>query len=377
MKHYLKILILVECIALVSVAAARPVSCAGSDKRSEPIIVDKHPTPYRPSLRYGNVLFVEDPGSSEFGPLLKPDSLWHATLTALLGTNNFDWYGATIAPGEDGPGLFIMQSYALVIWNTYDYWWPDTAALTATDQSNIGNYLQSGGKVWLIGQDLLWSGVPMSWMSDHFHLADANQDYLTGPIDSIHLHGLAEIDSISFLTVNDFQDNTFYPDELIPDSLAHAVLEDSDSSKVVGIFYPGSGDGMSSFWTMDGRNPDPYNDWLEMVHGMLNAFGVIGVSEMASESVVQGLRFCINPNPATNSITVSYNLSKNTDVKLQVFDKSGRHMVTLVHEHQHAGLHRITWNRRDDNGVQVPQGVYFISLRYGNSVFTKKVIVIR
>ncbi len=118
--------------------------------------------------------------------------MWNDILTAIFNTGNFGWYGPIERYTDDGPGLDTLLQYDLVIWNTYDYWWPDTGALTETDQIVLASYLEMGGKVWLIGQDVLFSGVDVAWMSDYFHLADANQDYASR-VDSVLIQGLAEI----------------------------------------------------------------------------------------------------------------------------------------------------------------------------------------
>lgn len=378
MKYFLKSFIIM--LFIVSFAVANPCSRKNNNNSSRLTtnITDNRPAPYHQSLRQGGVLFVEDPGNSLFGPVTKPDSLWETVLIEIYGdTNNYAWYGPILTFDEDGPSLDIMQDYDLVIWNTYDYWWDTVPALTDNDQNNIGTYLENGGMVWLIGQDLLWSDVPMSWMLDYFHLDSANQDY-DSLADSIHVHGLAEIDSISFTTIYDYQLNHFWSDELIPDAQAHGVLEDTDSSKVIGILYPGTGNWISAFWTVDGR-PDAahWGNWIDMVTGMLGAFGFPGISERFSQERAKKLELNITPDPFVRSTTIKYTIPVDGNVDLQVFDKIGQHIITLNDDYKHVGSYTNIWNGKDAKGVDVPNGIYFVRLTCGKFSTTTKLVVVR
>jgi hypothetical protein len=341
-------------------------------------VADNHQTPYRPSFRQNGVLFVEDPGGLTFGPLTKPDPVWDSVLTELLGAGNYGWYGATIALDEDGPPLDTMSQYELVIWNTYDDWQSPPAALTANDQTNVGNYLSIGGKVWLIGQDLLYTGVPYPWMDTYFHLTSAVEDYRWRDTAWVPLHGLAEINCISFLDTTDYQVNGFFPDELVPDTswTCHGVLEDPDSAKIVGIFYPGIGDWQSAFWSIDGRRTEPFDQWVAIVNGMLTAFGVIGVEEINTVTPAR-LQLNISPDPFVNTTTISFAVPNATDVSLTIYNRIGQHIATLVNEHKQEGSYSVNWNRKDVYGLEVPNGVYFVRLTCGDVSSTANVVIAR
>ncbi len=381
MKHPLKICVIFLCLVLFSMAFANPYT-RGDNDDSRPVtkIINDQPTPYRPALRQGGVLFVEDLNDLGFGPGVVPDPVWDSVLTEILGTGNYGWYGPTQTPGEDGPPLDTMLQYELLIWNTYDYWWQDTAALTENDQTNVADYLTTGGMVWLIGQDALWSGLPMWWMDTYFHLSDANQDY--NAYDSIiNLDGLAEISGWSITAIPDYQENDWFTDELIPDTTVtcHAVLEDVDSLRTVGIFYPGWGEWKSAFWAIDGRvHPDSsdWSEWVAMVTGMLDAFGVLGVSEIPPQDLAPKLQLNITPDPFVNTTTISYHVPTATDVKLQIFNKAGQHVITLINEYKEIGLYKVTWNREDARDVNVPSGLYFVRLICGESTVTENLVVI-
>lgn len=227
------------------------------------------PVPYRPADRQGTVLFVEDLNGAGFGPGVSPDPLWDSTLTHLMGTGNYGWFGPITDASLDGPDLATMQSYDLVIWCTYDYW-QATPGLTGNDQTNIANYIAGGGKVWIIGQDLIYTGVPLSFFQTYFHLASVVEDY-GWALPTINLAGQVELGGLNVTVTADYQSNDFFPDALTPDASAHGVVQDADSGYTVGIL---NNDFSGSFWVVDGRSPNPVATWEEMVYNMLDAFGI-------------------------------------------------------------------------------------------------------
>uniref|UniRef100_A0A7C4XJJ6 T9SS type A sorting domain-containing protein n=1 Tax=candidate division WOR-3 bacterium TaxID=2052148 RepID=A0A7C4XJJ6_UNCW3 len=232
-----------------------------SQKGSSPI--------YIPATRQGSILFVED-YSGAFGPASHPDPNWQTVLNNIVGAGNYGWYQTT-ATGQNGPDLATMQSYDLVIWNCYDDWWTGDA-LTATDQTNIQSYMTGGGKVWLIGQDIIYSGCG-SFVQSNFHVAsyveDVNSTY------TANIQGQAELSGLNTTFNCDYAANSFYEDGLTPDAQAHTILFDAGYSIYPAIAYPNSGNFQSSFWAIDGRNPTDWATWEQMVHTMLDKFGVL------------------------------------------------------------------------------------------------------
>lgn len=60
---------------------------------------------------------------------------------------------------SDGPDLDTLQKYEVVIWSTGESYNGDSAApitLTLADQANLAAYLQSGGKLFLSSQDVIY-----------------------------------------------------------------------------------------------------------------------------------------------------------------------------------------------------------------------------
>ena len=78
------------------------------------------------------------------------------------------------------------------------------------------------------------------------------------------------------------------------------------------------------------------------------------------------------PNPFNPTTAISYQLTANSFVKLEVRDLLGKEVATLVNEGQHPGVYTVRWDASAS-----PSGVYFYSLTAGRNVSTKKMILIK
>jgi len=83
------------------------------------------------------------------------------------------------------------------------------------------------------------------------------------------------------------------------------------------------------------------------------------------------------PNPFNPATTIEYTLSHSGPVQLLIFNARGRTVKNLVSATQTSGLHREIWDGRDDNGNQVPAGVYLSQLTAQNSTRTIKLVLVK
>jgi hypothetical protein len=88
------------------------------------------------------------------------------------------------------------------------------------------------------------------------------------------------------------------------------------------------------------------------------------------------------PNPFNPITTIEYDLGfvdgPLQKISLTVYDILGRNVRTLVNKQQGIGRYRLRWNGKDQNGVPVASGIYFVHLLtdMGRSQ-TKKVMLMR
>jgi hypothetical protein len=84
-----------------------------------------------------------------------------------------------------------------------------------------------------------------------------------------------------------------------------------------------------------------------------------------------------HPNPFNPSTMISYQLPKNTQVKLTIFNSLGQVVRTLVNSKLPAGNHQILWDARDNNGRAVVSGVYMYVLEADDFVQTQKMVLLK
>jgi hypothetical protein len=76
------------------------------------------------------------------------------------------------------------------------------------------------------------------------------------------------------------------------------------------------------------------------------------------------------PNPFNPSTTISYQLPANSFVTLKVYDILGKEVATLINEQKTAGKYSVAFDTPN-----LGSGVYFYTLRAGNYVQSKKMIL--
>ncbi len=78
------------------------------------------------------------------------------------------------------------------------------------------------------------------------------------------------------------------------------------------------------------------------------------------------------PNPFNPSTTISYSLRQNGFVTLAIHDLRGRQIATLVRDFQAAGSYTVNFN-----ATLLASGTYFYSLRVGDLLETRKMLLLR
>ena len=84
-----------------------------------------------------------------------------------------------------------------------------------------------------------------------------------------------------------------------------------------------------------------------------------------------------HPNPFNPSTTISYQLSKVSDVSLSIYNIKGQLIKTLLSDVKPAGEHSILWNGIDNDDSPVPSGVYLYQIKANNQTITKKMQVVK
>lgn len=83
------------------------------------------------------------------------------------------------------------------------------------------------------------------------------------------------------------------------------------------------------------------------------------------------------PNPFNPSTNIRYALPAAAQVKVEVYDLTGRRVAGLVNNYQAAGTYNVTWNGVNDLGEKVSSGVYFCHIKAGSFEKTMKMSLLK
>jgi len=83
------------------------------------------------------------------------------------------------------------------------------------------------------------------------------------------------------------------------------------------------------------------------------------------------------PNPFARTTTLRYSLPSRMQVRLAVFDVSGRRVALLVNGWQGAGPHVVGWDGTGPSGRPLASGLYFVRLEAGRELRVRKVLLVR
>ncbi len=80
------------------------------------------------------------------------------------------------------------------------------------------------------------------------------------------------------------------------------------------------------------------------------------------------------PNPFSSSTVISYELNKQSNVSIKIYDILGREIKTFWACAQAIGTNEIIWDGKDNDGKKVTPGIYFYQLKTRNETHAKKMI---
>ena len=100
---------------------------------------------------------------------------------------------------------------------------------------------------------------------------------------------------------------------------------------------------------------------------------VIGTDKISSSVPERFMLFQNYPNPFNPTTNIKYQIAKNSNVSLKVYDILGKEVITLVNEKLQPGTYSTDWD-----ATNYPSGVYFYQLiADGNVIDTKKMILLK
>ena len=97
-----------------------------------------------------------------------------------------------------------------------------------------------------------------------------------------------------------------------------------------------------------------------------------GINTISNEIPLAYQLYQNYPNPFNPATNIKYQITKNSFVKLAVFNVLGEEVSLLVNENQKPGTYEVNWDAEN-----TPSGVYFYKLIAGDFIAAKKMILIK
>lgn len=124
------------------------------------------------------------------------------------------------------------------------------------------------------------------------------------------------------------------------------------------------------FSNVVGSDPDAHR--IEVSANNLNFNSHDSSSTINSSDFSLGQNY---PNPFNPSTRLNYQLQKAAQVRLSVFDITGREISRVVDQYQNEGNYSVTWSSTENRSLQLPSGAYFARLQVGDNVVTRKMLL--
>lgn len=105
-----------------------------------------------------------------------------------------------------------------------------------------------------------------------------------------------------------------------------------------------------------------------------------GVSTSVNDVNIEKIEFNLKqnyPNPFNPQTNIEFELKKDSNVELKVYDINGQEVNTLINNNLNSGCHKLIWNGTDNNNNKVSSGVYFYRLNANGTTDTKKMILLK
>ncbi len=128
---------------------------------------------------------------------------------------------------------------------------------------------------------------------------------------------------------------------------------------------------------LDGTNVDTLLTNLQRPIGIALTTPTVGINDN-TDNLSKAFKLYPNyPNPFNPTTSINYYLPSASSVELRIYNQLGQEILTLVNAIQSIGTHQVEWDGRDSKRNLMPSGLYFLRMKAGSFVETRKMILLR
>ncbi len=278
-----------------------------------------------------------------------------------------------------------INDFKIIIWNA-SWAFP---TFTKEDISLLESYLNNGGNLMLLGQDIGWDifdpqGNSHFAEAENFYHTYLDAQFVADNAASAHMDGLAGDDignGLSFNLSKPYGSDNFFPEEIASYSGQSVGFLQYSNGKIGALHFDADsfrtvylGIGLEQI-TGDDNRKEIIKRTLEWA-GNVTAIGINRPAVPSQTTLYQNY-----PNPFNPTTTIGYSLkgplsgrlSAFSHVELAVYNLLGQKVATLISEKQSAGKHSVVWN-----ATGFASGVYYYKLETSDGfVQTRKLLLLK
>ncbi|MCD4706511.1 MAG: T9SS type A sorting domain-containing protein [Candidatus Sabulitectum sp.] len=292
--------------------------------------------------------------------LVDPDS---------LDTEGYDWIGpifeATL--GDSTLNIKMTPLYGPVFTGVFPAWDNGTYSLSFSGYDSSGHYVEAIRDI----------AVGFVYTDLTLEITDVRLDIPQGGAPSGSMVTLAETgilglaieSSASIQNVRGRMTGVIVGPVAIPD--VNGTLSFNSTTNAASVYrYTSEGWVKLDSWMQNGMISAAVEEGG--VYALGEGIGVFS-PEIPAQLVLGGNA----PNPFTAQTAISFGLPAGGNVRVNVFDMTGRLVTTIANEEMAAANHTIIWDGTDSTGSPVGAGVYFCRLETAGQVLTQKMLKVQ
>jgi DNA-binding transcriptional MerR regulator len=120
----------------------------------------------------------------------------------------------------------------------------------------------------------------------------------------------------------------------------------------------------------------------EAIDKMIEEFGIEQEednqpSRQKLENSGDNFRVHTYPNPFNPETTILYTLKSPVQIILRIYDVQGQLVRGLVNDYQQPGNYSVRWDGLNQNGIQIPSGIYFLRIHAGDESLSQRLVMMK
>jgi hypothetical protein len=304
----------------------------------------------------GKVLVVDDDGGSDFEQYYE-----NAVMQSGIAHDLWSVTSSGTASAAE------MQQYASIIWSCGN---EAANTLTSDDRTALAAYLNGGGRLMLVGQNIDIDLRSSSFYTDYLHVQSEN---LSG---SRQLAGIGGNSISSGLTLQ-LSNNTcagngaLHPSRILPVNGAAAVFNYATGGTGA-VMFSGHYEVVYFAFALEAAcGGSGSNSCSQVVAAVLRWMNVLDAVSPPPAAVPTEIVLHDNfPNPFNPSTVLTFEIPARMSVDLRVFNILGREVAVLARGDMLSGVYRFTFD-----GSNMSSGIYLARLQAGSTVRSRKMVL--